>query len=97
VTLTYQRRTLQQLLTQIDVTEAVRRRSVQAATTEALAEYWLRRGSAFAQVGTAECDLIAANCRNHARLFAGEYGPVDEPWPGFFADLDQVLVEREVA
>jgi hypothetical protein len=97
VTLTDQRRTLQQLLHQIDVAEAVRRRSVQAAITEALAEYWLRRGAVFAQVGTPECDLIAANCRNHARLIAGEFGPVDEPWPGFDEHLDLVLAERDAA
>jgi hypothetical protein len=97
VTLTDQRRTLQQLLHQIDVAEAIRRRAVQEAITEALPEYWLRRSRDFAAVGTPDSDLIAENCRNHARLLAGWFGELDEPWPGFDEDLDLVLAEREVA
>ena len=44
-----------------------------------------------------ECDLIAINCRNHARLLAGEFGDAGEPWPGFNDDLALVLAEREAA
>jgi hypothetical protein len=91
------RQALRQLLHQIDVQEAMRRRAVQAAITEALAEYWLGRAAVFTQVGTPACDLVVENCLNHARLLAGEFGPVDQPWPGFCEDLDLVLAERGAA
>jgi hypothetical protein len=91
------RAALRALLDQIDVAEAVRRRAVQQAIMEVLPEYWLRRARDFAAVGTPECDLIANNCVNHARLLADEFGAIDpEPWPGFDEDLDLVLAEREV-
>jgi hypothetical protein len=70
---------------------------VQQAITEATADYWRRRAQDFEQIGNPRCAPIAENCRNHARLLAGEFGPVDEPWPGFNEDLDLVLAEREVA
>jgi hypothetical protein len=88
---------LRRLLAQIDVAEAMRRRAMEQALLEVLPEYWLHRSRSYASVGTPECDLIAENCRNHARLLAGEFGPIGEPWPGFDEDLDLVLAEREVA
>ena len=45
-----------------------RQRVLQDALTEATAQYWERRAAQFQTVGTAECDLIATNCRNHAQL-----------------------------
>jgi hypothetical protein len=62
------REALRQLLNQIDLGEAVRRRVVQQAISKALVEYWLHRGAVFRAVGTPECDLIAQNCLDHARL-----------------------------
>ena len=65
-------------------------RILQDALTKATAGYWLRRADQFAAVGNPDCDEIATACRNHARLVDGG---LDEPWPGFHDDLDQVLEE----
>ena len=48
--------------------EHFRQRVLQDALTEATAQYWERRATQFTQVGTPDCDMIAENCRNHARL-----------------------------
>ena len=48
--------------------EHMRRRVLQDALAEATARYWRHRADQFAAVGTPACDLIAANCRRHARL-----------------------------
>ena len=94
---TAQRQALGRLLELIDVGQQLRIRAVQQAIVEAEVWYWLQRSRDFAQVGTRECDLIAINCRNHARLLAGEFGDAGEPWPGFNDDLAFVLVERAAA
>jgi hypothetical protein len=91
------RAALRRLLAAIDVQEAVRRRAVQQAITEAIASYWLRRSAQFEAVGNDRCDEVALACRSHARLLSGEFGALDEPWPGLVADLDAVLAERVVA
>jgi hypothetical protein len=88
------RAALRRLLEQIDLAEAMRRRAIQESIREVEVRYWLRRGADFVQVGTPDCDLIADNCRNHARLLGGVFGELLEPWPGFNEDLDLVLAER---
>ena len=49
-------------------TEHFRQRVLQDALTEATAQYWERRATQFANVGTPNCNMIAENCRNHAWL-----------------------------
>jgi hypothetical protein len=94
---TDKRAVLGRLLDQIDLGEQLRVRAIRQAIIEAEASYWLQRSRYFAKVGTPDCDLIAENCRNHARLLAGWFDDVDEPWPGFNQDLELVLAEREAA
>jgi hypothetical protein len=48
--------------------EHFRWRVLQDALAEATAEYWTRRATAFAAVGTPACDRLARNCRFHAQL-----------------------------
>lgn len=56
-----------------------RHRVLQDALAEATADYWLRRGEAFAAVGTPACDATAQACRNHAYLIATAQLPALEP------------------
>ena len=81
------RRALRQLLATVDLNELIRVRAVQQALLEATWAYWMRRGQSFAAVGTPRCDEIAQACRSHARLLSGEFGEVDEAWPGCAEDL----------
>jgi hypothetical protein len=73
-------RALRQLLAQIDLDEAMRRRSVQQAITEATADYWRHRAEDFQQVGNQECDLIALACLRKAAFMEWEAGqPLIDP------------------
>jgi hypothetical protein len=102
---------LRRLLASIDCAEPVRRRAVQDAISAVLPQTWKRRaeeferarprpgdftGRATAAEADERCRIVAENCRNHARLLGGEFGPLGEPWPGFGDDLE-VLAETAVA
>jgi len=81
------RRALRQLLATVDLNELIRVRAVQQTLLEATWAHWMRRSESFSAVGTPDCDAIAEACRNHARLLSGEFGEVDEAWPGCAEDL----------
>jgi hypothetical protein len=67
-----QRWQLRQLLNQIDLDEAMRRRGVQQAITEATAEHWRHRAEDFDAVGTEESSQVALACRRKAALIEWE-------------------------
>lgn len=56
-----------------------RARVLQDALAEATADYWLRRGAAFAAVGNPACDATAQACRNHAYLLTTGQLPAFAP------------------
>ena len=87
------RRALRQLVATVDLNELIRVRAVQQTLLEATWSHWMRRSESFAAVGTPRCDEIAEACRNHARLMSGEFGEVDEAWPGCAEDLAAVVGE----
>lgn len=64
------RRQLLNLIERIDITEQMRRRSVQQAISEAESWYWAWRAEQFHAVGTPSCDEAALNCLRHAELLA---------------------------
>ena len=67
------RDTLISLLGNITEQEQMRERAIKEAIKDAMGETWDRRAQMFEFVGTPEADLIAENCRNHARLLRGEF------------------------
>ena len=67
------RDTLVQLLGNIDAQEQLRERAIKESIKDAMGETWDRRAQMFEAVGTDAADLIAQNCRNHARLLRGEF------------------------
>jgi spore germination protein YaaH len=71
---------LRRLLAQIDLDEALRRRSVQQAISEATAEYWRGRAQDFERVGNARRDQVALACRRKAAFLEWEAGqPLIDP------------------
>ena len=71
---------LRQLLAQIDLDEAMRRRSIQQAILEAESWWWSWRAEQFDAVGNVECDGIALACRRKAAFLEWEAGhPLIDP------------------
>jgi hypothetical protein len=67
-------------LHQIDLDEAMRRRSVQQAIAEATAEHWRHRAQDFERVGNPRCDQVALACRRKAAFLEWEAGqPLIDP------------------